>query len=125
MDSSGDAASSVQEGCHSGASVSRSLVEVVLARLTSRTQITHIFKSTILPLPNVKDVDEQAWTDRLLLVASHLDETSFKALEKLTGLPGYAKGLSPYRAFVDFCEANNVSDAASWPLQVWDFIDTT
>jgi sister-chromatid-cohesion protein PDS5 len=30
-------------------------------------------------------------------------------LKRLTGLAGYARGGSPYRAFVDFCEANNVS----------------
>ena len=79
--------------------------------LMTRSQITHIFKSLILPLPDIKDIDEQAWTDRLLLVASHLDETSFKALEKLTGLPGFARGAAPYRAFIDFCEANNVSSS--------------
>lgn len=47
--------------------------------------------------------------DRFLLVASHLDENSLKVLDKFTGLIGYARGHSPYRAFVEFCEENNVS----------------
>lgn len=49
------------------------------------------FKSLILPLPKADSIDEQAWTDRLLLVASGLDEPGFRALERLTGLRGYAK----------------------------------
>jgi len=76
----------------------------------SRTQISHIFKTVILPLPEQKaEIDVQAWVDRLLLVSSHLNTPAFGALKRLTGLIGFARGGSPYRAFVDFCEANNVS----------------
>lgn len=53
--------------------------------------MTAIFKSRILPLPKADNVDEQAWTDRLLLVASHLDELAFRALERVTGLKGFAR----------------------------------
>lgn len=75
-----------------------------------RTQIAHIFKTVILPLPEQRaEIDVQAWVDRLLLVSSHLNTPAFGALKKLTGLIGFARGGSPYRAFVDFCEANNVS----------------
>lgn len=81
------------------------------------------FKSLILPLPKADDIDEQAWTDRLLLVASGLDEPGFRALERLTGLRGYAKwaalawglkcadsrrGQYPFKALIRFCEENNV-----------------
>ncbi|RXK35355.1 hypothetical protein M231_07377 [Tremella mesenterica] len=75
-----------------------------------RNQITTIFRQVILPLPAKAD-DEQAWVDRLLLVASRLlnDESdeSFVALERLTGLRGYAKGASPYRTFIVSCEEYN------------------
>jgi len=78
--------------------------------LKCRTQIAHIFKTVILPLPEYKaDIDVQSWVDRLLLVSSHLNTPAFGALKRLTGLMGFARGGSPYRAFVDFCEANNVS----------------
>ncbi|ORX33887.1 armadillo-type protein [Kockovaella imperatae] len=66
-----------------------------------RAQMTTAFKEHILPL------GEDSWVDRLMLVATRLDDAAFKALEKMTGLRGYAKGASPYRAFVDLCEANN------------------
>ena len=75
-------------------------------------QITAAFNKDILPLPEKAD-DEQAWVDRLLLVASRLDDPAFKALERLTGLIGYSKGSSPFRAFIDFCEANNVGPGIS------------
>ena len=66
-------------------------LDVLLRCLTFvRTQISATFKTLILPLPSKPD-DEQAWVDRLLLVASNLDEPAFKALERLTGLRGYAK----------------------------------
>ncbi|KAK1921574.1 armadillo-type protein [Papiliotrema laurentii] len=72
-----------------------------------RTSLTSTFKTKILPLPSKAD-DEQAWVDRLLLVASHLDDDAGMAgLARTTGLVGYAKGSSPYRAFVMFCEENN------------------
>lgn len=48
--------------------------------------------------------------DRFLLVASNLDDIGVKALDRLTGIIGYAKGLSPYRAFVDLCEETNTVD---------------
>ena len=83
--------------------------------LIVRTQISHIFKTVILPLPEYKaEIDTQAWVDRLLLVSSHLNIPAFGALKRLTGLAGYARGGSPYRAFVDFCEANNVSFTHHW-----------
>ncbi len=47
-------------------------------------------KSAILPLPSKPD-EEQAWVDRLLLVAANIDEPAWKALDVLTGLRGYAK----------------------------------
>lgn len=56
-----------------------------------RNQMATTFKSLILPLPKADHIDEQAWMDRLLLVASKLDEPAFKALERLTGLRGYSK----------------------------------
>ena len=73
--------------------------------------MTATIKQYILPLPGKTD-DEQAWVDRLMLVATHLDDSAFKALEKMTGLRGYARGNSPYRAFIDFCEANNVGQTS-------------
>ncbi|ORY30387.1 armadillo-type protein [Naematelia encephala] len=76
------------------------------ATVELRAQVTSTIKSQILPLPTKPD-DEDAWVDRLLLVAVHVDDVGFKALERLTGLNGYAKGSSPYRAFVQFCEDNN------------------
>ena len=54
-----------------------------------RTSITSIFKGHILPLPSQTD-EEQAWVDRLLLVASGLDEAAFIGLERTTGLVGFA-----------------------------------
>jgi sister-chromatid-cohesion protein PDS5 len=61
------------------------------ATLELRTQISTTIKHSILPLPAKSDADENAWVDRLFLVISHLDETALKALERLTGLTGYAK----------------------------------
>ncbi|OCF45868.1 hypothetical protein I317_00356 [Kwoniella heveanensis CBS 569] len=72
----------------------------------AKLQLTAIFKSTILPLPKEGD-DEQAWVDRLLLVASTLDTQTFHALRNITGLPHFAKGQSPFMAFVTSCEAYN------------------
>jgi sister-chromatid-cohesion protein PDS5 len=57
-------------------------------------------------LPSKPD-DEQAWVDRFLLVASRLDNGVLKTLDRLTGIYGYAKGSSPYRAFVETCEKWN------------------
>ena len=57
---------------------------------SNRQQISAVVKDSILPLPSQGD-DNQAWIDRLLSVASHLDENAFKALEMVTGLRGYAK----------------------------------
>lgn len=74
----------------------------------TRTQMTSVFKNSILPLPAVDAIDEQAWVDRLLLVCTHLDEGGLKALERLTGLKGYRQGNAPYKAFIQFCEDNNV-----------------
>jgi len=54
-------------------------------------------------LPSKPD-DDQAWVDRFLLVATHLDDAGIKALDKLTGIYGYAKSGSPYRAFIEMCE---------------------
>ncbi|KAK8847427.1 hypothetical protein IAR55_005285 [Kwoniella newhampshirensis] len=71
-----------------------------------RSQMMMVFKSSIVPLPKETD-DEQAWVDRLLLVASSLDGNSFKALEKMSGLIGFSRGQSPYMAFVHTCEQNN------------------
>jgi sister-chromatid-cohesion protein PDS5 len=73
-----------------------------------RTQVNTAFKNAILPLPAKPD-DEQAWVDRFLLVAAHLDESALMALERLTGLKGYAKGSSPYGAFADVCDEYSVS----------------
>lgn len=56
-----------------------------------RAQMTSIFKSSILPLPTIDQIDEQAWVDRLLLVHSYLEEGADKALERLSGLKGYSK----------------------------------
>lgn len=74
-----------------------------------RSHIVSGFKSHILPLPAKPD-DEQAWVDRFLLVASHLDtslrsavdgadtrtdggldENALKGLDNMTGLVGYAR----------------------------------
>ena len=84
--------------------------------------MTNVIKTRILPLPSKAD-DEQIWVERLLSVASRLDDAAFSGLSKATGLLGYARyvplypvitlftsrGSSPYRAFVAFCEDNNVS----------------
>jgi sister-chromatid-cohesion protein PDS5 len=48
------------------------------------------FKAKILPLPAKAD-DDQAWVERLLLVASHLDEAGLNGLDRLTGLVGFAR----------------------------------
>ncbi|WVQ98079.1 hypothetical protein IAU59_005201 [Kwoniella sp. CBS 9459] len=72
----------------------------------AKLQLTAIFKTTILPLPKEGD-DEQAWVDRLLLVASKLDDQAFNALRGITGLPIFARGQSPFMAFASFCEAYN------------------
>jgi hypothetical protein len=53
--------------------------------------MTSIFKNQIIPLPKPDAVDEQALVDRLMLVATYLDEPAYKALERLTGLKGYSK----------------------------------
>ncbi|TXT14456.1 uncharacterized protein COLE_00649 [Cutaneotrichosporon oleaginosum] len=71
-----------------------------------RTQVNTAFKNVILPLPYKPD-DEQAWVDSFLLVASHLDETALVALERLTGLKGYAKGVAPWVAFAETCNEFN------------------
>lgn len=73
-----------------------------------RTQINTAFKNIILPLPSKPD-DEQAWVDRFLLVATHLDDNALMCLDRVTGLKGYAKGSSPYFAFADGCDEYNVS----------------
>lgn len=73
-----------------------------------RTQINTAFRNVILPLPTKPD-DEQAWVDRFLLVASHLDDGALLCLDRLTGLKGYAKGSSPYFAFAVGCDEYNVS----------------
>lgn len=52
--------------------------------------MSSVIKNVILPLPS-KGEDELVWVDRLLLVATHLDEVAFKALERLTGLRGFAR----------------------------------
>lgn len=75
----------------------------------TRAQMTSVFKNLILPLPASDAIDEQAWVDRLLLVCSHLDEGGIRAIERLSGLKGFRKGNAPYKAYVLFCEENNVS----------------
>lgn len=59
--------------------------------LALRTQMTSIFKNQIIPLPKPDAVDEQALVDRLMLVATYLEEPAYKALERLTGLKGYSR----------------------------------
>ncbi|WOO80532.1 Sister chromatid cohesion protein pds5 [Vanrija pseudolonga] len=90
-----------------------------------KSHIVSGFKTHIVPLPAKPD-DEQAWVDRFLLVASHLDtslrstvdgadtrtdggldENALKSLDNMTGLVGYARGGSPYGAYIDLCEAHN------------------
>lgn len=78
----------------------------------TRSQMTSIFKSLILPLPAVDAIDEQAWVDRLLSVCVHLEEDGMKALEVVSGLKGFRVGNAPYLAFVHCCEENNVSLSA-------------
>lgn len=53
--------------------------------------MTSVFKSQILPLPAIDQVDEQAWTDKLLVVYCYLEEGGRKAMERLTGLKGYSR----------------------------------
>nr|XP_019008459.1 uncharacterized protein I206_07018 [Kwoniella pini CBS 10737]OCF47240.1 hypothetical protein I206_07018 [Kwoniella pini CBS 10737] len=77
-----------------------------IVTLEMRMQLTSIFKTTILPLPKETD-DEQAWVDRLLFVTSRLNDDAFVALRKIIGLAEYAKGNSPFMAFVLFCEDYN------------------
>ncbi|WWC86884.1 uncharacterized protein L201_001763 [Kwoniella dendrophila CBS 6074] len=74
--------------------------------LDARCQLTSVFKSAILPLPQNAE-DEQAWVDRLLSVTSRLNEDALMALRKATGLVDYAKGNSPFMAFVQTCEDYN------------------
>lgn len=71
-----------------------------------RGQITVAFKTKILPLPSKPD-DEQAWVDRFLQVSSRLNDKALRALDYLTGLPGYSRGHAPWGAFVDVCEDSN------------------
>jgi hypothetical protein len=49
-----------------------------------------IIRSDILPLP-AKGDDEEAWVDRLILVATYCNEDALKSLDVLTGLKGYQK----------------------------------
>nr|XP_018265446.1 uncharacterized protein I303_01812 [Kwoniella dejecticola CBS 10117]OBR87604.1 hypothetical protein I303_01812 [Kwoniella dejecticola CBS 10117] len=71
-----------------------------------RVQLISVIKSSILPLPKETD-DEQAWVDRLLSVTSRLNDDAFAALRKIIGLADYAKGNSPFMAFIHFCEEYN------------------
>lgn len=59
-------------------------------QLTGSTALAAKFKAKILPLPAKAD-DDQAWVERLLLVASHLDEATLNGLDRLTGLVGFAR----------------------------------
>ncbi|KAL7420002.1 Sister chromatid cohesion protein pds5 [Cryptotrichosporon argae] len=71
-----------------------------------RSHLITSVKQTILPLPASTD-DEQAWVDRFLLVAGHVDESALEALDSMTGLMGFAKGSSPWRAFADTLDEFN------------------
>lgn len=89
-----------------------------------RTQMTALLRNVVLPLPQKAD-DETEWVNRLLLVASHIDESAMNTLLGNTNLLGFARcvkqtvrgiklrqlsrGSYPYRAFVATCEENNVS----------------
>jgi sister-chromatid-cohesion protein PDS5 len=59
----------------------------------TRTTLINVLKEKILPLPPNAD-DEQAWVDRLLLVARHLDEQAMNGLAGATGLKHYARCVS-------------------------------
>lgn len=63
------------------------------ATVELRHQVTSIFKAQILPLPTVDQIDEQSWTERLLVVYCHLDEGGRRAVERLTGLKGYSRSV--------------------------------
>lgn len=51
-----------------------------------RPMVQEAVAENLLPLPAAGDVDEAAWTTRLLGTMRHLDERSLNPLLKLTGL---------------------------------------
>ena len=59
----------------------------------------------VTPLPK-KDVDESAWTDRLLTVMAHLEEDGVNAVLALANLKSGTA--SPAGRFITACEENNV-----------------
>ncbi|KAF8869879.1 armadillo-type protein, partial [Infundibulicybe gibba] len=89
----------------------------ILQMLTVRTEVRNIIEQVImdhiLPLPSStsvpssksNEIDEVAWTDRLLYTLQYLDEKSVKALLNLSGL----KTLRPniFDHFVEACIKNN------------------
>ncbi|WWD07643.1 hypothetical protein V865_005744 [Kwoniella europaea PYCC6329] len=74
--------------------------------LESRWQLASIFKNSILPLPTDAN-DEQAWVDRLIFVTSRLNDDALLGLKIITGLPEFAQGNLPFKAFVQACEDYN------------------
>ena len=55
------------------------IIQTTAANLEIRTLVEQVLAEFILPLPSVgkeKDVDEVAWTDRLLIVMRYLTEKS-------------------------------------------------
>ncbi|OXM77000.1 sister chromatid cohesion protein PDS5 [Cryptococcus neoformans Bt63] len=85
-----------------------------------RVQISTIFKTSIIPLPQDAE-EEQAWVDRLLLISLHLDEDGMMGLKRMTNLIGYAQGNWPFSAFAGLLESygggeNEQSEQIKGPL---------
>ncbi|XAO21334.1 hypothetical protein I312_100083 [Cryptococcus bacillisporus CA1280] len=85
-----------------------------------RVQISTIFKTSIIPLPQDAE-QEQAWVDRLLLISLHLDDDGMMGLKRMTNLVGYAQGNWPFSAFAGLLESygggeNKQSEKSKSPL---------
>ncbi|KAA1473006.1 cohesin-associated protein Pds5 [Dentipellis sp. KUC8613] len=68
-----------------------------------RAAVEHVFLEYVLPMPSARnaEVDEAAWTDRLLTTMRFLDEKAVNALLILSGIK--TPRPSGYERFVDCC----------------------
>ncbi|TFY68468.1 hypothetical protein EVG20_g3547 [Dentipellis fragilis] len=72
-----------------------------------RAAVEHVLSEYVLPMPNARnaEVDEVAWTDRLLTTMKFLDEKAVNALLILSGIK--TPRPSGYERFVDCCVEHN------------------
>ncbi|KAG5641986.1 hypothetical protein DXG03_003815 [Asterophora parasitica] len=93
--------------------IPNTILQMIGVSTEVRTVVEQVFMEYILPLPSPStpstskggDVDEVAWTDRLLHTMKYLEEKATNAMLLLTGL----KQIRPtvYDHFLDACMANN------------------